>query len=644
MARWLLVLAWSSLAVLGCSADPPPGPASTAATAGAHTDAGSVIQPPDPIGVAIKPLYPNKPNHPINRLLVGRRQTLSTSCPALSIPNASGTWKGRALYPETPDDRLPKGSRGACVFEWHSSSGGAPPRALPKLDAQRVAGLQPGSLVPDPIAMRTLGIPSDLAYTTLRDGFFARLGHAPVSPPVASSAPTPNLDPRVQLVLLDTWPADPAPFPKWVDGRSPHGFNMRWLADSLVGCPVDAKSCPITTRSALALPRGDDGTEDLVQGGYTGTKSDLARALDQVVSVWLRTVPRPKLVINLSVGWEPDANTPEDACGKKDLDAALVHDQLVRATCAGALVIAAAGNTQQEGQGAVCPAQWAAETIACAGVPDALDPRARIPLLHAAAGIDYQGNAAAGHRAGSWTPIVTLSEQAVGFLGQAPPQGILPHTGTSVSAVVLSTIAAREWVMTPNLKANDLVQSIHGKGTPLDSGAGPIAAEVTPRPTHVACVTVNPLPNGQSCAKGGSSPLLPSAAVAPLELDVFGSPLDGGVLDSGVLPAPVGDSVLPQPRTGCGACYLDQRSAAWYMNVQFSAELPATPYVKAELQLNTTTTKVVWLQPTSGTWSLGTAYRFSLGTMSGGAQATRVTLTWSYANQLDSQVIMLAGP
>jgi hypothetical protein len=151
-----------------------------------------------------------------------------------------------------------------------------------------------------------------------------------------------------------------------------HGSLMAFLAND-VPCPEsDANSttgeCGVRTHTVLALPLRTPDTEDHVNGGHFGRRSDLARALYQTVVTYrdrftAMSGEDARLVISLSLAWEPNPSL-SDVCavnpeaGGEDTASLAVRSALEFAACHGATVIAAAGNYAGDSDGRMCPADF----------------------------------------------------------------------------------------------------------------------------------------------------------------------------------------------------------------------------------------------------------------------------------------------
>ncbi|PRP93949.1 S8/S53 family peptidase [Enhygromyxa salina] len=262
----------------------------------------------------------------------------------------------------------------------------------------------------------------------------------------------------VRLEIVDTAPT------QTLSGQADHGPTLAAIAAKLAsGCAVGLgqPSCRRLVETQLGLPQTRTGP-DLANGGYYGYQSDLAegvmRALDVINGV------DTKLVVNLSVGWEP---TPGEFANPSPAVQA-VRDTIGAARCSGALVVAASGNRPQGTcmSEAVSPGAWAGEpgldAAACngLGVQNPVLGQAPYPFLHAATPLSWSGGNLADFREGSNAQLA-----AVGFAGFADGKRQYgPITGSSVSTVVVSAIATLVWSNYPDRGADEIMGALYGSG------------------------------------------------------------------------------------------------------------------------------------------------------------------------------------
>ena len=417
----------------------------------------------------------------------------------------------------------------------------------------------------------------------------------------------------VRLAFADSSPEDKSgTIPH---GRLAHGSILAWLARDLStpSVPWSKAVHPTLVTTGIALPQVDNDIEDISNGGYFGTRGQLAEAIYRVTAGWLLDSQDPntrqeRLVVNLSVGWEP-----EDKCATAtdkhafEVPTKAAFDAVSYVSCLGGLVVAAAGNDPGHlnsanstiPSGPTCPAAWSANFEApnyttCAKLLGRkyqhvlADPGVRIPstdppapgidnpILYAVGGLDFTRHRIEASRADGFPKYGAIATGAAA----APPNSELPTalTGTSVSAAVASSIAAVTWTYRPELTAPEIMNLMYESGLPVgwnaDFGIG------SPDPVHAlslcdsvkaACEPVLGIVPDRCPSAQISCPTLPSASYPnpPLseaqeqELPLFfaGAPLQTIKPRPLVLPtdafqlASVAPWVHPQPLiTPCSLC------------------------------------------------------------------------------------------
>ena len=259
--------------------------------------------------------------------------------------------------------------------------------------------------------------------------------------------------------------------------------------------------------------------KDSDKGGHIGTISTLAQAVQGEVAEWNFVKQqtgndRQRLVINMSLAWMPEYGgmMPEGFNDMSEIDreqarmdwpadVQAAYVAIRNARCQGALLVAAAGNASggQNDSGLLLPAAWvevnAPSQAECdlhqagsleAGM-DLLTARnhynsGKFPLVVAASGLTREGADITNQRAGSRVEYATYADHASlqdfrepyasYFAGADNPIHIKPHTGTSVSSALLSTIAAATWSYDPELDVNLLMNAIYRTGEIVFDSAG----------------------------------------------------------------------------------------------------------------------------------------------------------------------------
>ncbi len=247
-----------------------------------------------------------------------------------------------------------------------------------------------------------------------------------------------------------------------------HAMAVSSVVRSL-GCPNQGEDgfCVAGAPTYPAMPliaRGRSGE----LGGWFGAQGDYAAAVVAAVDDW-RTGEfrvRPKLILNLSLGWVGDYDVT--TTGRLSGQIALWATQY--AACQGALLIAAAGNRGHDaGTGPLFPAGWEQLPAVC-GEGD--DYR---PMVHAVGGVDGRDEPLAISRPGAQprltapAAMVTVRRDTAAYQGQDVPTEVL--SGTSMAAAAASGVASMVWSLRPELSAAEVMELLWGSGEPLEEGA-----------------------------------------------------------------------------------------------------------------------------------------------------------------------------
>ena len=460
---------------------------------------------------------------------------------------------------------------GYCVYTWAGAPGTAPTaQQISKLFSTSAAE---GLTEDVPVVFPTSGFsPEEQAlFAGLRGQLRAQVGDAsllPVMPAV----------PRARIVVIDSAPDATAGHV--IPGASRHGDTIAHLIEDLVCRSADLRNrgCAAEVTTDLALPwisRGVPGPS----GGHIGTLVDLARAVERAVATWQvdriaasATTP-PRLILNLSVGWE---HTPQIADCSTDvrsagLPARAVLAILQHAAAQGALIIAAAGNDSAgptPRTGLTCPGRYQA-------VPVDGDPSRS--LVVAVSGVDYQDRPLETVRPAGITGIAGLGVGGVAWTvaDPAPPQLM----GSSVSTAVVSAVAALVWSQRPSFSPGQITAAVYAGG--VDVGAAnacPLSLPGCRSHRASVCGALAAAGVSPSCSipapQSGSCPALPTqiAALAAAYSSVPGSP--GAVVPLVASPryaAPtvqVEPTVFPQPISGtCPTCWIASTSSIPYLAI-----------------------------------------------------------------------------
>lgn len=350
------------------------------------------------------------------------------------------------LFP--PSALLPLQLVEYCLYTW--PPGPAPTLAdinALQLDVNTTDFAEDSALV---VPLAPPGVYSDQLAAFMRDKIKARIGEVTATP----SLPSP---PPVHVVVLDTAP-DSASWAQ-VTGTNRHGDTVAALIAAIAEAPGAALVSTILAMPRRTEPVGQSVILDTTSGGDFGHLSDLSRALWAAVSAHESLHPLQKLVINLSLGWEPLG--PWSECGEELLPAArAVRDVLDHAACQhGALIVAAAGNGTAgpaPASGLMCPAAWTDTGTSC---------DAQRPLVVAAYGLDYRDRPTALARPHSAVPLAAPGIGGVAWAPTASPPE--PLTGTSVSAAAVSATAAVVWAADPTRTPEQVTRRLYDHGVPV---------------------------------------------------------------------------------------------------------------------------------------------------------------------------------
>ncbi len=487
---------------------------------------GAVLAP----GFACNPTPPPCPPPEDDPGCTGQRWVAVVN-PSAPCPNDSlGIWTAAKLFKGAVGGPPPALAR-YCVYEWTGArvNGGAT-QCLPygpngpgddEIDQLQAAVGVGAELGEDCIDTAPLAFEDD-ASAWARQELFRRAGGVDSLPP---SAMDPSLPLPVRLVAADTSPD--ALLGGIAVGQSRHGDTVAHVARDLA-CPKgEAAACAAHVTTALGLPRFDLAnplSTDPVRGGFFGTEGDLAQSIERLVLTWRDEVTKgqgdPRLVINLSVGWEDD---PErNNCDPANLaanpeslgpPARAVLDAMRYATCHGALILAAAGNHTggpAPSSGLVCPARWeeipAPDPKTCAefvgnsfaaawmeqwpNLPRRPAP-GQVPydrIVYAVGGVDHGDDplvptrplarpriAALGLLASAWD--TSLNAAVTPNANGQPPAPSPLITGSSVSTAVVSAIAASLWAYNPTRTAPEILDAVYQSGVVLQQNGVNIPAD-----------------------------------------------------------------------------------------------------------------------------------------------------------------------
>ncbi|MBI4511952.1 MAG: S8/S53 family peptidase [Deltaproteobacteria bacterium] len=385
------------------------------------------------------------------------------------------------------------GLAGYCLYEWIPTDASAPPytKGLPPLGS-----IEPSDwLARDCQVISPLGELSDQAtvWKELRSSFLRMANRISVLPARTGAPPV-----QVRVAVVDSavevYASGKAGYGRMAHGRAV-GRAIRELS-----CPSDGSGttpCIGMVSNHLALPRVAPGKADYLKGGYFGHQSDLALAIVRAVDSWTRFNRynrdgslQPRLVINLSVGW--DAVPEYGGAFKEDPrllpgPARSVHSAITHAACHGAIVVAAAGNRsggKAPTVGPMFPAAWETKRapteeecrkfeggLTQGPYPVFSGAPSYQPLVYAVGGVDARDLPLAITR---WRGRPRLAAHAYHVTSSDGTGHTDILTGTSMAAALVSGVAATVWGYRPSLTAPQVMELVYKSGlslSPDPSGA-----------------------------------------------------------------------------------------------------------------------------------------------------------------------------
>ncbi len=499
-----------------------------------------------------------------------------------SLAGNTGSWKATRL-----------GTTGTiggfCILEWSGS--GAPDASLLPIAAQGDAGKKAYADRPIMAPMSAPTALVDAAWSNLRAGTIAAAS--------ATGLPLQSNKSSAFVAVVDS-AMEETSTDEASTGSYEHGEVVGRVVRELTGT-----TGAVAVLSTTALPRNAAG---LVQagGGYYGYTSDTSLAIVRAVGAWrartARDNVRRPLVINLSLGFDgaqyygtalgSTALTAYTAANILNLPQRSVFASVQYATCAGALVLAAAGNASEGSPRTdtmTFPAAWeavpapTAEQCAALGIASAqpVSAFAASPrMVYAVGGVDgadknlFNARTNGVPRLLGYGDAVAMSRAST--LGGHT--GIL--TGTSMATAVASAAASFAWSFQPAMGAHDVAQAMYDQATSL--------ARVSNACTFGVCtarrVSVCDLARKLSGTAAGCTTI---AAGAGAKVKVAVNPLAVGAAytvagAAAAVPAAtcansvVAPSVRPMPGSStCGLCGVSANTA--YLNIANpSAALGAT--------------------------------------------------------------------
>lgn len=387
-------------------------------------------------------------------------------CPA-PLGSASGSWSQERLF----GSGRPAELAAYCLYRWNGN-------AAPDLAALPPAGGVPAPDWMDPDCRVVVPIAAPNAYETLaapalQSAFLDQVEALQFLPGEGHPEPT-------KVVVVDASPT--AGFPDPTPGFIEHGFLVGQIVRRL-GCPTPgACLTQVSSQLAMNLRQLSGGwIEANEEGGSFGYQSELALAILQGYEAAAASSPSRRIIINLSVGWDPKTGGGDyvgvNWKGQPN-PAKAVHTAITKVACEGALVIAAAGNDSggPSADGPMYPGGWeqkaAPDATRCAGGLGggglAVSGSPYRPLLHAVGGVDGQDKPLAVGRALGMPPLVAPSDHVTLEYRQGAATNFTGvYSGTSMSAAVASGIAGAVWAYRPTLSPADVMQVLRNAAVTL---------------------------------------------------------------------------------------------------------------------------------------------------------------------------------
>jgi|GEM_PF-4707477 len=497
-----------------------------------------------------------------------------------NVRGQQGVWVARTIFAAQETKTW------TCSYAWSSDRSSAPELGLLQRIAERIEQ-------DVPVVSTSASDPEleDFWFEPLYQRARARLDIPETRDPHPAAR-------TVRVAVLDT-AADSA---KGIIDRSGHGRAVGRVVSELA-CG-DLKSCAavVSHVSALSLDSNEPNVirQAGVGAGALGTRGELASVINQVVTSWEKERDSGKgpkrLVINLSLGWsgcwesgQGDGPLAGNLINnKRSLGSQEVIKALARASCAGALVVAAGGNSPDD---AVCakearlgnrprhvfPGLWGGTPLqpdVCKqlfGRPPAI--KETVPLLIGIGAVEEDDDqlSITDHEAN----LVAYGQSLVVPDAAHDTGYSLQLSGTSMSAAAVSGVAAAVLGYRPELSNPELVRLIRNaalklRAAPLSGAPGAkdficnsaFDAESCKDVRRVRlCKTLEDAKVGVSCAIASSklgfatmSPIAPALPVLDCNSCGAACPAECALLDEpeDAITLPW---VAPQPKPpACGTC------------------------------------------------------------------------------------------
>ncbi len=417
-------------------------------------------------------VLPGDPAAQLGWRLIGRKRIglENAACPAIA------GWKQKHLFGDLFGDltgaqwwKIIPVFRPYCEYR---------PRSMPVNAAMLAAALGSGSNVlhridPDALAVKLAGSGELLEKLTWQEfeaqaraeaNGFSDLGKAPAQ--------------MAHLVIGDTAPdMFYATRPELARPNvSGHGHALvTWAKELACKDPGDLSTCMAWVSSALfqkytSFDKWDEnGSKSDAAGGKAGTIADVGYDLTRVVQLHMNKTPKLPLVVNLSLGWSPAFSGQESHLDMSG-PAQATYAAFQYAACHDVLVIAAAGNASpSEPAGPWFPGAWfdrsAPSLKECYALlskrPTKPIATMSVPLVYAVGGVTKYDSRLANSAPGAEPPLVAYADhvQLASKSGIADLTDVI--TGTSASALLVSTTAASTWSYNPSWRRDQVMANIY---------------------------------------------------------------------------------------------------------------------------------------------------------------------------------------
>jgi hypothetical protein len=286
---------------------------------------------------------------------------------------------------------------------------------------------------------------------------------------------------KVGITVFDTIPTVRPANP-----RSSHGIQVADLIKDIARGCTNWATCNVVVQTSLGLPRTGPRKADIdtTRGGYAAMPSDLVIGIHNQIMAWENLPnPKPKLILNLSIGWLR-AFGGEVAAG--DIPNAppsikALRIALERARCRGVLILAAAGNSHNDCEtDPVMPGEWerlpAPDQDRCEDVLEVqladLGGSDYHPLVYSVGGLDLNDKPIVVTRPGGRPRLAAFGENVVG-----PDLTYGAASGTSMAVAAVTGMAGLVWSFKGTWGPDDVMDEIYESGVGFVEDGVPAQAD-----------------------------------------------------------------------------------------------------------------------------------------------------------------------